>query len=57
MVRNVPLTATSTASQVQINYPFQFMVLNPVVKLVVPAEHDSVRRSRCIASALMRNES
>ena len=31
--RNVPLGAT-TASRITINYPFQFMVLDPVVRLV-----------------------
>jgi hypothetical protein len=51
----VPLTATSTASQVQINYPFAFMVLNPVVKLVVPSSTLGAPITRH-ASALMRNE-
>jgi Flp pilus assembly protein TadG len=53
--RSVPLGA-NTASQITINYPFQFMVLNPVVKLVkkgstlgAPITMQSV--------ALMRNES
>jgi len=31
--RNVPM-GTSTASQVTVNYPFQFIVLNPVMRLV-----------------------
>jgi Flp pilus assembly protein TadG len=33
--RNVALTGTATGSRVQVNYPFNFMVLNPVVRLVV----------------------
>jgi len=33
--RNVPLTATATGSRIQVNYPFNFMVLNPIVRLVV----------------------
>jgi Flp pilus assembly protein TadG len=55
VVRNVPLTATSTASQVQINYPFAFMVLNPVVKLVVPSSTLGAPITMH-ASALMWNE-
>ena len=53
--RNVPL-GVNTASQVTVNYPFSFMVLNPVMNLVKkgstagsPITMQSV--------ALMRNES
>lgn len=55
VVRNVPLTASSTASQVQINYPFAFMVLNPVVRLVAPRSTVGAPITMH-ASALMRNE-
>ncbi|HWK08605.1 MAG TPA: TadE family protein [Vicinamibacterales bacterium] len=55
VVRNVPLTSNSTASQVQINYPFAFMVLNPVARLVV--SNSTVGAPITMhASALMRNE-
>jgi Flp pilus assembly protein TadG len=54
VVRNVPFGAT-TASRITVNYPFQFIVLNPVAKLV--------RKSSTVgtpltmqSSALMRNE-
>ena len=53
--RNVPLTGPDTASQVQINYPFQFIVLQPVVRLVVRgATTGSPITMR--STALMRNE-
>src|SRR5215469_2544277 len=34
ITRTVPLTGTDTGSQVQIAYPFQFMVLQPVIQLI-----------------------
>ena len=34
--RNVAM-GPNTASRITINYPFQFMVLNPVVRMVTPA--------------------
>jgi Flp pilus assembly protein TadG len=55
VTRDVPLTATSTASQVQINYPFAFMVLNPVARLVVSGATVGAPITMH-ASALMRNE-
>lgn len=33
--RTVTLTASATGSRVSVNYPFNFMVLNPIVRLVV----------------------
>jgi len=55
IARNVPLTTGSTASQVQITYPFSFMVLNPVAKLVV--RNATVGAPITMhAAALMRNE-
>jgi hypothetical protein len=54
VVRNVPFGGT-TASRVSVDYPFQFIVLNPVAKLV--------RKTTTVgtpltmhSSALMRNE-
>jgi Flp pilus assembly protein TadG len=55
VLRNVPLTSTSTASQVQIDYPFAFMVLNPVAQLVVSGSTVGAPITMH-ASALMRNE-
>ena len=46
---------TAAASQVTVNYPFQFMVMQPVVRLVTP---DSTLGAplTLTASAVMRNE-
>jgi Flp pilus assembly protein TadG len=54
--RAEPLTGTDTASVIQVNYPFNFMVLNPVVRLVTPG--DSLGRDGITMSsrAIMRNE-
>jgi Flp pilus assembly protein TadG len=49
-------SATVTASQITITYPFQFMVLNPVVRLVVPKSTTGSGTLPMKASALMRNE-
>ena len=58
VVRNVPLAAggaTATGSRVTITYPFSFVVLQPVARLVTPGTHvgDAITMS---SSALMRNE-
>jgi Flp pilus assembly protein TadG len=54
LVRNVPFGA-QTASRVTVNYPFQFMVLGPVARLV---RSNSTMGSPLTmqSSALMRNE-
>ena len=54
--RAVPLTSSSTASSVEINYPFQFMVLNPVVRLVAPTDTTTGAPITMKAATLMRNE-
>jgi len=54
MDRNVPMGANS-ASQISVNYPFDFMVLGPVMKLVTTTS--SLETARTMQSvALMRNE-
>jgi len=53
--RNVAL-GSSTGSQVTINYPFQFMVLNPVARLVVRSSTLGTPLTMS-AVAVMRNES
>jgi len=52
--RTVPFNG-ATASQITITYPFQFMVLNPIVRMVVPSSTtgEAINMS---AAALMRNE-
>jgi Flp pilus assembly protein TadG len=53
--RNVAM-GPNTASRVTINYPFQFMVLNPVVRMVT-ADSDTGAPLTMQSVALMRNES
>jgi Flp pilus assembly protein TadG len=48
-------TTTSTGSLVQVNYPFQFMVLQPVVQLVTPKSTTGAPITMT-SSAVMRNE-
>ena len=55
--RNVALTGADTGSQIQIDYPFQFMVLNPVVRLIAPTDTKTGAPITMRSSALMRNES
>lgn len=54
VVRNEPF-GTTTASRVTVNYPFQFMVLNGVVRLV-RADSTVGTPLTMQSSALMRNE-
>jgi Flp pilus assembly protein TadG len=54
VVRNVPFGST-TASRVTVNYPFQFIVLNPVAKLVRKGSTVGTPLTMQ-SSALMRNE-
>lgn len=53
--RSVPL-GTDSASRITINYPFEFMVLNPVVRLVTPDSNTGAPITMH-SVALMRNES
>jgi Flp pilus assembly protein TadG len=53
--RGVALTGTDTGSQIVIDYPFTFMVLNPVVKLIAPSSTTGAPITMRSA-ALMRNE-
>ena len=54
VVRNVPFGGT-TASRVTVNYPFQFMVLGPVARLVQSTSTAGAPLTMQ-SSALMRNE-
>jgi Flp pilus assembly protein TadG len=54
IVRNVPFGAT-TASRVTVNYPFQFMVIGPVARLVRSGSTMGAPLTMT-SSALMRNE-
>jgi Flp pilus assembly protein TadG len=52
--RNAPVGA-STGSLVQVNYPFSFIVLNPVVRLIAPRATTG-QAITMHAQSLMRNE-
>ena len=54
--RSVVLTGSDTGSSIQIDYPFQFMVLNPVVKLIAPTDNKTGAPITMKSSAIMRNE-
>ncbi len=54
--RAVAFTATATGSSVQVNYPFRFMVLNPVIRLIAPSDTTGQGTYTMTASTLMRNE-
>jgi len=49
-------TGTATGTRVTVNYPFSFMVLNPVAKLVVKGTTTGSAPITMSASAEMRNE-
>jgi Flp pilus assembly protein TadG len=52
--RNAPL-GTSTGSQITVTYPFSFMVLGPVIRLVNPSSSAGAPLTMS-AVAVMRNE-
>jgi Flp pilus assembly protein TadG len=54
--RKATLTGSASASTVQVNYPFQFMMLNPIVRLVVPGDSQTGAPITLTAATLMRNE-
>jgi len=53
--RAVAMTGT-TASSVEVRYPFEFMVLNPVVRLIAPTDRKTGAPITMSAMTLMRNE-
>lgn len=55
--RSVPFTGATTASRITINYPFNFMVLNPVARLVQSSSSLGQGPLTLSAISLMRNES
>jgi Flp pilus assembly protein TadG len=56
ITRTVALTGPDTASRIDIEYPFQFMVLNPVVRLIAPGDTKTGAPITMKSSAIMRNE-
>lgn len=55
--RTVPFGAANTASRVTVSYPFNFMVLNPVIRLVNSNATAGQGTTTMVSVALMRNES
>ena len=54
--RTVPF-GTNTASRITVTYPFDFIVLNPVVRLINASSTTGQGTTMMQSSALMRNES
>lgn len=54
--RNVPF-GTNTASRITVTYPFDFVVLNPVMRLLNSASSAGAETTMLTSTALMRNES
>jgi hypothetical protein len=48
--------SSATGSTIEILYPFEFMVLNPVVKLIAPGDDTTGAPITMKAATLMRNE-
>ena len=55
--RTVPFSTSSTASRVTVSYPFNFTVLNPVIRLVKSSATAGEGTTTMVSVALMRNES
>jgi Flp pilus assembly protein TadG len=55
VARNVAVSGF-TASSVEVRYPFEFMVLNPVVRLIAPGDKKTGAPILMSAITLMRNE-
>jgi hypothetical protein len=55
ITHGVALTGTDTASKIQIDHPYDFMVLNPVIKLVA-ANSRTGERINMRSTAIMRDE-
>ena len=54
--RNTTVAGTATGSSVEVRYPFEFMVLNPVVRLIAPSDGKTGAPITMKAATLMRNE-
>lgn len=53
--RSVAFSGT-TASTVEVDFPFEFIVLNPVVRLIAPSDDKLGKSFTMKATTLMRNE-
>ena len=54
--RTTPITESATGTTVEVNYPFEFMVLNPVVRLVARGDTTTGAPITMKAATMMRNE-
>jgi len=54
--RTVPFSGSNTASRVTVGYPFNFTVLNPVMRLVRRGSTTGQGTTTMTSQALMRNE-
>ena len=54
--RSEPFSGANTASRITVSYPFSFIVLNPVAKLVVKTSTTGSSALTMQSVALMRNE-
>ena len=55
--RTGPVGASNTASRITVSYPFNFTVLNPVMRLVSAGSTTGQGTTTMVSTALMRNES
>jgi Flp pilus assembly protein TadG len=55
--RSVPFAGVNTASRITVAYPFNFIVLNPVMRLVTKGTNTGKGVTTMSSVALMRNES
>ena len=55
--RTVPFGSTNTASRITVAYPFNFTVLNPVIRLIQAGSTTGQGTTTMSANAMMRNES
>jgi hypothetical protein len=54
--RDVTIEGTAKGSQVQIIYPFQFIVLNPIIRMIAPGDTTTGAPINMGAVTTMRNE-
>jgi hypothetical protein len=54
--RLAPITGSLSGSSVEVSYPFSFMVLNPIVRLVSPGDTTTGAPITMKAATVMRNE-
>jgi Flp pilus assembly protein TadG len=56
IARNVDLVTPESASRVEIHYPFEFIMLNSMVRMIVPGDKTTGAPITMTAATVMRNE-